>query len=310
MKKIGVSLLLAGALAANSGAWAFKPEKHFQYLYRAADALARCHTPPRIAPVLIGMAAMGAHNEDEKSLERLVNWHYVASDRRPGRLILDQVVYSDMSHIFVARSEAVRAAVVQQDCSAAEVFEKTGRVVHFLQDTRVPAHLMPIHHTSVEPFDSHDFGYDDSDGRIDCAVVEKTANEIAASTVAPKTFVARIEQLRKETEASARTWLKEEKLRSTGCTGEQLFWCNPEVNKCKGRAFKGFGSYLTYPTGHPKAGQTIVFGVPGALWCRDAPTPVVGESDYKEYFRKSYEGMLRDTAAMLAAAAIMTKSCK
>ncbi|KQQ64395.1 hypothetical protein ASF84_25995 [Pseudomonas sp. Leaf127] len=142
-------LLLMGAQAA----WAFDPELHRAYTRQAVAAWAGCAS---LLPEVGAALAAGTDAEDTGVLtawQRLTHWHFY---NRDGKLLPFWFIDRNIDRIFALRVEALEQLLQQKRPPITEVYEQAGRVLHYIQDMSVPAHVVPVFHVagSADPFDS------------------------------------------------------------------------------------------------------------------------------------------------------------
>lgn len=290
--------------AASQPAFAFKPELHSFYTMRAAKAVAACPGLPRIEGWHAARVALGTLKEDKTDKwQRITNWHYAPTDNiKPpyGWLMpLPLLGHRNLKNVFAIRlDELSRAAAIAPGCLRGDLLEKAGRVLHFLQDMRVPGHVTPIHHGSIlgeDGFDGYIFDYDDFRFTPeDCEELD-TKRKVLASAPADQ-LGGMLENAVTDTRNRLQATFVD------SCTAEEIFWCAPGKDRCRSWPFSGFGSYRVGPDG-----EEVTFGTT-PVYCRGKPINVDGEH-YKDYFRKGYHGLMRDSAAVLLYANELAGKC-
>jgi hypothetical protein len=304
MKRIFNSVIVIGIVLCCGNASAFDPEMHFKYTFRASQALGSCKGDP-IDPWLVGKFAAGTDKEDTTDpLNRIENWHYAPNNRLPKESVLlfplPVIGYATMAHVFATRSRELRDVINQEDCKSGEVFSRAGHVLHFLQDVRVPSHVIPVHHGSVfgkDGFDGYDFDFSASEGGDVCGQdVEAKRLVGLATTGSGEGFVQALEELREHIGRETAEMMNQE-LGDTGCMARQIFWCDPAIGEqCGSWPMPGFGRYRKYPKGMKQAGKTIDFGA-DEVACNGKAVQI-SRAEYLAYFRESYRKMMRNSALM------------
>jgi hypothetical protein len=195
---------LLGAIIPGSAAFGFDPGHHRQFT-RTAFILYRERCQPSFTETLDEShrenLARGAADEDEiDSVSRATNWHFynryrAVPNRWWARTTLDS--------IFEVRIEELRAALADRPRDSARVYYLAGRVLHYIQDMSVPAHVAPIYHFKLrllfveigesDPFD----GYEPPEGALDSAVDGLNCDELA------KTVPTELPGLRQMLDATA-----------------------------------------------------------------------------------------------------------
>lgn len=282
-RTVAITLCLACASPASFQALAFKPEVHIRYTIRGANSCM-----PQVDPKDAMRLAMGTYNEDKTQLwKRITNWHYAPSPRIRERGVLIPLPLwgsRNLDAVFKERVEDIAAVKPGPSCRS-EVFERVGRVLHFIQDMRVPGHVIPIHHGSIlgeEGFDGyvHDPG---TQGGIECGGIDVKGameNPLAA-------FARRRDDAAQET----RDRLKEP-FGETGCAAKDIFWCDPADGKrCRWWPFDGFGAYARKERNGEEV--EVTFGT-SPVWCKGQWVDVT-EKDYASFLDKGYKGLMLDT---------------
>jgi hypothetical protein len=305
--RVIITCLLA-TFTLNAGA--FKPELHARYALRGANALATCMNGRSMPDAwLMARLAEGTFDEDKTQLlQRVTNWHYAKTGRESWSLIfpwplwgfkrLDEYLKMNLDQVFKIRvSELLRTADLR-NCDKGQVFEKAGRILHFLQDMRVPAHVIPIHHGSLlgdDGFDGYIFDYEDGNfpfAASDCREIAQAAKSLLQN---PKSeFNKRLKAARTHTERQLDTPFIGK------CSAAETFWCDPARESCAGPP--GYGNYRKDSDGNEVTfGKTRVF-------CKGAMLNAT-EQHYKTFFKDGYREMMKDTATVALYADLLAEGC-
>ncbi len=296
---------------------AFKPEQHkiFSRIALMTDCVKAALTSDDDRQSIAAAFPQGADNEDSAIstlLSRMRNWHYAKN-----RLMADttwflaiKVPYSDLhfhvpipfpwktnlDDVFEKRVEDLHAAAESGgQCSAGDIFEKAGRVTHYLQDMRVPAHVLPVDHGF--PFagdDDFDHGllvtFDLGKVKAACAATTESALRTSRSQIA-----WRLARARRATLA----WLSgpaiKDGVRVEACRWDRVFWCNPRMATCPKAHYAGFGSYADDHAGW------------GASRARCGG--LEGDVDYSAA-QPGYDDMMEDTVFMALYAKALLDRCR
>ncbi|GAB7531926.1 hypothetical protein PS3A_43400 [Pseudomonas sp. 3A(2025)] len=148
--KAGVACLLFMLMQT---AQAFDPDLHRAYTRQAVEAWSSCAS---LLPEAGTALAAGTDAEDTSALtgwQRLTHWHFY---NRDGKLQPLGFIDRSIDRIFAIRVDALEQRLKQERPDITEVYEQAGRVLHYIQDMSVPAHVVPIFHVagSADPFDS------------------------------------------------------------------------------------------------------------------------------------------------------------
>lgn len=150
LPRFGLSLLL---LMSAQAAQAFDPDLHRAYTQQAVEAWSSCAS---LLPEAGTALAAGTDAEDTSALtgwQRLTHWHFY---NRDGKLQPLGFIDRNIDGIFALRVEALEQLLRQKHPDITEVYEQAGRVLHYIQDMSVPAHVVPIFHVAgaADAFDS------------------------------------------------------------------------------------------------------------------------------------------------------------
>lgn len=150
LPRFGLSLLL---LMSAQAAQAFDPDLHRDYTRQAVEAWSSCAS---LLPEAGKALAAGTDAEDTSALtawQRLTHWHFY---NRDGKLQPFWFIERNIDRIFAIRVDELEQLLKQERPDSLEVYEQTGRVLHYIQDMSVPAHVVPIFHVAgaADAFDS------------------------------------------------------------------------------------------------------------------------------------------------------------
>lgn len=307
-------LALTVGLVACPAVLAFKPELHFKYTIRASQELAACNLSPQIDPWLVGKLAVATDKEDTTDLlDRVTNWHHAPTEELPEDSTF-LLAHLTMANVFEERRRQLYEAIRQDGCRTAEVFHRAGGVLHFLQDMRVPAHVIPIHHGGAQKdgFDEHDFGFEFSGTKraFACGELDAEARSIAALATGGKRedFMAALERIRERAGGDTHEMIGS-RWPATSCTAGDIFWCKPgERKNCAAPLGEGFGSYRKSPKSMGKKRKTIGFGEKELACGEDLV--IARDEDYQKLFEAYYRKMLYDSALMLRLAQVASAGCR
>lgn len=138
-------------------AFAFIPEHHREYStvsatiylkYCAADSVRRSAVQE-----LVKAVAQGAVAEDGLTVERATNWHFYNRDQK---VMPSRWAQRNLDNIFKWRVAQLTEKAAK-DKRIGVVYRAAGRVLHYVQDMSVPAHVVPIYHgpNLSDGFDSY-----------------------------------------------------------------------------------------------------------------------------------------------------------
>ena len=155
--------------------FAFEHELHGDISARAYDLIERCALNAEISPELI----KGTVEEDTtEPTSRLANWHFYNTY---GNLRQGPALFESLDHIFKKRHKQLK----KLDTKSGQENHK-GRILHYIQDMFVPAHVVPVFHG--KPFDKTDefdhFLLTEEEkaevlSQINCADLDKEAKSLA-----------------------------------------------------------------------------------------------------------------------------------
>lgn len=131
---------------------AFDKDVHVEVTEKIIEQYNRCAVElgkPEIGSPDGAEVARYAMMEDEKPLiTRALNWHFYDAlrdtrDRMPRRLLLAR---TQMHHIYDVRVRKLYRAINEDNQQ--KINRRTGRVLHYIEDMGVPAHVAPIYHAA------------------------------------------------------------------------------------------------------------------------------------------------------------------
>jgi hypothetical protein len=146
-------------LGSASDAHAFKAKVHFEFTLAAfAQYVRLCETGiPRHRLAALGeRLATGTQAEDDTELfSRITNWHFYGrgsiADRWWPHITLHNVYGQRVAKL--QELMAFKPDPADRDRHFEELYTQAGRVLHYVEDMSVPAHVIPIYHIS-DAFDS------------------------------------------------------------------------------------------------------------------------------------------------------------
>jgi hypothetical protein len=241
-----------------SNSFAMKPDKHRVVTGKALEYYHRCLKDDNINDQLSNnnhdfkknsdfiIMKFSKEEDDAFSLlkvlflnwKRLYNWHFY--DQYEGTIYAMGKDYSylgpitwikpmdkSLHEIFNERIESLQEAI--EDNDEQNVYKYTGRIMHYIQDMSVPAHVTPNYHDSE---DLSGADYFDSMGEWEQEVVPYTADLCPSSSSEPNphqkniTYINDILKSAAEiTRARLQQKITEEKFHYlSGKTWEQMFW--------------------------------------------------------------------------------------
>lgn len=231
---------------------------------------------------------LGAFTEDDEGgWSRVANWHFYNRFGKPRFLVFHTTLDKVLAERGADLCEALRAP--SRDGLRESVWFLAGRVVHYIQDMSVPAHVIPVWH--VPPFeDSFDgyglTGYDAREpladvGRDACGGIDRALKHGGG----PQELV----------EASAaETWESIHKPISSEIESHWAgnFWCTSPTKGCEHWLFPGFLTYLGEDGGES-------FGRDQPVYCSrgEKKTCIVGKREYRKFFAERYRQAVVYSAA-------------
>ncbi len=155
--------------------FAFESTIHGDITQKAIATLNRCHISLNTKNTQ--QIAVGSVEEDTTQMPlRLTNWHFYNTY---GNLRQGPILFESLDHIFKIRNEQLVENLNQKNN---QIENSMGRVLHYIQDMYVPAHVVPVFHG--KPFAKSDAFDQFSLSEIDKqnAISEIDCNEITELT--------------------------------------------------------------------------------------------------------------------------------
>lgn len=160
LRTVIFSLVTSGYIFIGN-AHAISPENHRPVTRAAFSAYKTCIQQPGLKDTLAeGVDAIveSSKLEDESPLiKRYFNWHfydaYKDTEFAMGRSATG--ARKSLHHIYAERADQLIEAL--ENNQQQDVYEYTGRLLHYIQDMTVPAHVAPIYHHKFLWFDRSDY---------------------------------------------------------------------------------------------------------------------------------------------------------
>ena len=154
--------ILAVTCALHPGVvYAIHPDKHMVVTRLAfsqyRDCLRTLSVEDTLSEGIEPVAEYSGLEDLSPLLERFFNWHFYDAYRETSAAMGRTMLGSEKSlhHIYDERIATLLGALDKAD--AATYYEYTGRVLHFIQDMTVPAHVAPVYHYKFIWFDQSDY---------------------------------------------------------------------------------------------------------------------------------------------------------
>jgi len=164
MIKTAILFMVWIAQLYSADAFAISPENHKPVTRMAMNVYKSCTDQLGINDTLtegIDDIVEFSGLEDESPLiDRYFNWHFYDAYRNESTAMGRSFTGARKSlhHIYDARITSLIEALKKHD--KAYIYEYTGRVLHYIQDMTVPAHVAPVYHYKFYWFDQSDY-FDD-----------------------------------------------------------------------------------------------------------------------------------------------------
>jgi hypothetical protein len=302
---------MALALLLGAGdAQAFKPEVHQVYTQRAIAAYRHCASInpgfPAAPDSDLESVAIGTAAEDSTDkFSRATHWHYAGNDAMWKKLLF--IFDVDLDGIFGKRVEDLHESASGRgaDWRSAH-FQRAGRVLHYIQDMRVPAHVIPIHHGFSTGHDDQLDGFlYDEPGQGEPMTSDTCAAIASAVVPCEKCLRKRLDDARDDTQAmlgikASQAKPSPENANPVTRCWREVFWCKPEAGtECPGAAYPGFGAYRT-------GDDALAFGQEKTVMCGGRAVRFT-RKDYLEFFRDNYRKMIEDTVYLMLYAVRLAK---
>lgn len=285
MKVLIVAVVTFVGISVAKTSHAFKADIHKAFTASVAAAYLECAAKAgesEATPNQLESLARGTWAEDETQLiRRTKNWHYLHQKSMPKKAWQPPFPY--MSHPSLDRIFDRRLGELASSKQSDDIFLAAGRVTHFLQDMRVPAHVLAVHHGSV-------LGTDGFDKRpihkIQMSISKSDCVSLAAAAKSPDAEVVRKRLCQAAKETKDRI---QQKIKGTQCSWLQVFWCEPGDTACGEPPYPGFGMYR---------GGAGDFGSLARFTCGNEMHGLE-QADYANFAEPGYSAMVRDTVFMM-----------
>lgn len=298
-----------GLLVVSFTACAFDPEVHQLYSYRGVEAYQACVKLgadfPKLREADFDALSAGTRAEDEtQCFSRAKNWHFPHREGMwRGMWSLFGYVNHNQEGIFSERAGDFQGGVSPGDDAARKAFfERAGRVLHYIQDMRVPAHAIPVYHGPgvKDGFDGYVFNDRDNVQQMTLA----RCNEIAAQVKVPCTgcLEERLSRAVRETEGALRPSAAELADNPVARCWREVLWCDPREPgaSCPEGAYPGFGTYV-------QGENRVNFGETRTARCQGESVRF-DDNAYRRFFAAGYRSMLDDIVYMLVYAGRLLES--
>lgn len=138
-----LALVFGMSVALPSPAFGFDPELHGKYT-EAAFTLYREHCQPALPSEAVESTVKGVKAEDGWTPTRARNWHFYNRDGQVRRAWWG--AERNLDAVFRQRIRELEERLETRESDPSEIYKATGRVLHYIQDMSVPAHVVPIYH--------------------------------------------------------------------------------------------------------------------------------------------------------------------
>lgn len=138
-----LALVLGISVASPSPAFGFDPELHGKYT-EAAFTLYREHCQPTLSSEAGGSTVTGVKAEDGLTPTRASNWHFYNRDGQVRRAWWG--AERNLDAVLRQRIRELEKRLETREPDPSEIYKAAGRVLHYIQDMSVPAHVVPIYH--------------------------------------------------------------------------------------------------------------------------------------------------------------------
>ncbi len=245
---IGVFVLLAVAGESLAIDWDKHPDVTRSALTVYSDCLKTSGDQDFLNPGEQEIIRFSGEEDTSPLLKRWFNWHFFDaykddSSHAMGRHFSG--ARKSMHHIFSEHAENLLEAITLQ--KPERIYELTGRILHYMQDVTVPAHVAPIFHYKYFVFDQAD--YFDEMPQWQTLSFSGSADTCVADKAEAATLFERINQILHDTAHTTRKRIKaaiplpDEHILA-GKTWE-VFWVvrNPDHDNTYKNTIKGFAPY-------------------------------------------------------------------
>lgn len=158
--RIELVFLVAASAGVAAPVHAFDAERHPELTRQAVELYRQCEGVP-LSDELANALAEGTENEDASILtlgQRMANWHFY---NRDGKLRDSWFANRSLDVIFAKRNVELETLLAAKTRDREQIYERAGRVLHYIQDMSVPAHVVPVYHAKLpllgggDPFDAY-----------------------------------------------------------------------------------------------------------------------------------------------------------
>ncbi len=158
--RTGFLLCLTAIIVAFSPAHAFDADMHPEYAKQSVTAYRHCGGGS-LSRQQAQAFADGTKAEDSSLVtlgQRIANWHFY---NRDGKLRDGWFANRSLDVIFAKRNDELEALLAAKKRNPEKIYKQAGRVLHYIQDMSVPAHVVPVYHAKLplwgggDPFDSY-----------------------------------------------------------------------------------------------------------------------------------------------------------
>jgi hypothetical protein len=294
-----VSSLLLSVTCVSFG---FESDIHGDISLKALEVIKRCQID--ISPIQSAQQiAVGSVQEDTtEKVTRLANWHFYDTYKT---LKQGPVVYESLDHIFRIRNERFFQGLTSM--SSTEKSHSLGRVLHYIQDMSVPAHVVPVFHGKP-------FAQDDAFDHFQLSELEKNkaTQQIECSDIIKKStdLKNRVNKnlSREEIVFETNSYILQEAVQFTlsrvnsrinnQSVAWNYFWREPELKTISpfdissvfvglGRQSKRFGTYVG------------TFGRDSQVIDYQKNIIPVRKEDYNNFYRTQYQQAVKNSAVLI-----------
>jgi hypothetical protein len=162
MKTDKMILVIMVSCTFTGNSYAISKEKHPFVTREAIKAYTSCIEQLGVEDTLndgSGLIVESTEFEDEFSLTRYFNWHfYDAFHITQPKFSMGKSITGARKSLHYIYNERINSLIESiENKTNNDVYEFTGRVLHYIQDMTVPAHVAPIYHYKIPLIDRSDF---------------------------------------------------------------------------------------------------------------------------------------------------------
>lgn len=146
--RVKLVFLAAASVGVAVPAQAFDAERHPEFTRQAVELYRKCKGVS-LSKESAEALAEGTENEDASILtlgQRVANWHFY---NRDGKLRDSWFANRSLDVIFAKRNDELEVLLAAEPRDPVKIYERAGRVLHYIQDMSVPAHVVPIYHVTL-----------------------------------------------------------------------------------------------------------------------------------------------------------------